>query len=61
MGELYECANCNRIGPLNERGKCDCCGSSAVVSIERVELVNYRTEPRAPSPIMGSLGGLYSL
>ncbi len=32
--EEWECSNCYHIGPLDERGRCQQCGSSAVISQE---------------------------
>jgi hypothetical protein len=41
--EQFECANCYHIGPLNSHGGCEQCWSSAVVSLDRIEVVSVRT------------------
>jgi hypothetical protein len=49
--EQYECANCCHVGQLNQHGKCEHCGSCAVVSVDRIEVVNVRTgREREPVP-----------
>jgi len=35
MSEEHWCCNCERVVFLDIHGKCDCCGSTAVVSLDR--------------------------
>jgi rRNA maturation endonuclease Nob1 len=43
-GEQFECANCFRIVTLDEHGRCEHCGSLAVMSLERVEVLVAATQ-----------------
>lgn len=36
--ENYRCLDCHYVGPLNQRGQCDACLSSGVISDEVVKI-----------------------
>lgn len=35
--EPHECGNCYHVGPLDQHGHCECCGSRAVISVHLLE------------------------
>lgn len=41
--EQFECANCGHTGELDLHGRCGCCQSLAVMSLEKAEALILRT------------------
>lgn len=42
MSEHFECRNCFHVGPLTVHGRCERCHSDKVMSVEVMEVIEFR-------------------